>query len=100
MLVGWLAGDASAGLPTGLAVTAIAVALYAATTLRVHPIARWAGVRTLRSLGLLFPLVTRALPPFPPHPVFGWPPGLTIELERAVGVRAVYTALKREADPG
>jgi hypothetical protein len=62
VLVGWLAGDASAGLTTGLAVTGVAAALYAGTILRVHPIARWAGVRTLRSLGLLFPLVTRALP--------------------------------------
>ncbi len=38
------------------------LALYAATTLRLQRIAAWAARRTLRSLGLLFPLVTRALP--------------------------------------
>ena len=38
------------------------LAFYALTTLRAGSIARWAGKRTLGSLGLLFPLVTRALP--------------------------------------
>lgn len=62
VLLGWLADDASAGLTTGLAVAGVVVAVYAATTLRMGPIARWAVVRTFKSLGLLFPLVTRALP--------------------------------------
>jgi hypothetical protein len=35
---------------------------YAATALRLTVIGRWAVRRTLRSLGLMFPLVTRALP--------------------------------------
>ncbi len=62
VLLGWLADDASAGLTTGLVVAGVVVAVYAATTLRMGPIARWAVVRTFKSLGLLFPLVTRALP--------------------------------------
>jgi hypothetical protein len=38
------------------------LAAYAGTALRLRPIARWAAGRTLSSLGLMFPLVTRALP--------------------------------------
>jgi hypothetical protein len=40
----------------------IGALLYGLTALRVWPIVRWAVARTLKSLGLLFPLVTRALP--------------------------------------
>jgi hypothetical protein len=38
------------------------LAFYAATALRGRVIARWAVGRTMRSLGMMFPLVTRALP--------------------------------------
>jgi hypothetical protein len=61
-VVGLLAGRLDLGLTVG-AQTAIAVLLlYALTTLRAWAIATWAFRRTLRSLGQLFPLVTRALP--------------------------------------
>lgn len=62
ILVGWLTSDVTNGLVVGLWSAAISLGLYAATTLRVLPVARWAGARTFRSLGLLFPLITRALP--------------------------------------
>lgn len=63
VLVGWLNGnDISLGMGTALAAAGLVLALYAATTLRLTTIARWAVARTFGSLGLLFPLVTRALP--------------------------------------
>jgi hypothetical protein len=62
----WLADrssvDAGAGVVLGSQVVLVVLATYALTTLRAGSIARWAGKRTLGSLGLLFPLVTRALP--------------------------------------
>ncbi|MGH3332963.1 MAG: hypothetical protein ACRDPJ_16825, partial [Nocardioidaceae bacterium] len=61
VLVGWLV-DASLGVGTAMVVAGVVVALYAATTLRMTAMARWAVARTFKSLGLLFPLVTRALP--------------------------------------
>jgi hypothetical protein len=61
LLVGWLV-DPSLGVGTAMAVAGAAVAFYGATTLRMTAMARWAVARTFRSLGLLFPLVTRALP--------------------------------------
>jgi hypothetical protein len=60
--VGIVTGSVSAGLSVGLLVAGAVLAGYAGTTLRVRPIARWAGAHTFRSLGLLFPLATRALP--------------------------------------
>ena len=54
--------DAGAGLVLGIQVVLLVLAIYALTTLRAGAIARWAFRRTLGSLGLLFPLVTRALP--------------------------------------
>ncbi len=54
--------DGSAGLVVGLWVGALVLVFYAATTLRLRVIARWAVGRTLSSLGMMFPLVTRALP--------------------------------------
>jgi hypothetical protein len=57
----WVRG-VSAGLVVGLVVAGAVLAWYAGTTLRARVIAGWAGRRTLGSLGLMFPLVTRALP--------------------------------------
>jgi hypothetical protein len=54
--------DVSGGIAAGLWCAGAVPALYAATTLRALGIGRWAVGRTLGSLGLLFPLVTRALP--------------------------------------
>ncbi len=61
VLVGWLL-DPSLGVATGMVTAAAVAGVYAATTLRMTAMARWAVTRTLASLGLLFPLVTRALP--------------------------------------
>ncbi|MFZ5849059.1 MAG: hypothetical protein ACOYX5_16950 [Actinomycetota bacterium] len=61
VLVAWLV-DGSLGVGTAMVTAGSVVALYAATTLRMTAMARWAVARTFRSLGLLFPLVTRALP--------------------------------------
>src|SRR4051812_5256859 len=52
----------SLGLLAGLLVAGVVLAVYAATTLRLRVIARWAVGRTFRSIGMMFPLVTRALP--------------------------------------
>ncbi len=57
----WLQ-DVSGGLVFGLWGAGAVLAVYAGTTLRLRIIARWAVGRTLGSLGLMFPLVTRALP--------------------------------------
>jgi len=54
--------DSSIGVGTAMVTAGALVALYAATTLRMTAMARWAVARTFTSLGLLFPLVTRALP--------------------------------------
>jgi MFS family permease len=62
IVVGLLTGDASVGVLTGLVVTGMLVLVYAWTQLRMRTIARWALRRTLGSLGLMFPLLTRALP--------------------------------------
>ena len=62
ILVGWLGGDATNGTAAASAAAGLMAAVYAATALRAWPIATWAVARTFRSLGLLFPLVTRALP--------------------------------------
>jgi hypothetical protein len=60
--LGRFAGDVSLGLGTALNLAGVGAVLYGLTALRVWPIARWAVSRTLRSLGLVFPLATRALP--------------------------------------
>jgi hypothetical protein len=59
---GLWAGDGSVGVSAGAGVAVLRVGLYALTALRGAQVARWAARRTLSSLGLLFPLVTRALP--------------------------------------
>ncbi|WP_210648604.1 hypothetical protein [Nocardioides sp. SYSU D00065] len=50
------------GLVPGINVGLLSIGLYALFALRAWVIARWAAHRTFSSLGLLFPLVTRALP--------------------------------------
>ncbi|KRB76047.1 hypothetical protein ASE01_13505 [Nocardioides sp. Root190] len=60
-LVGaWL--GAAAGLGAGLTIGGAVLATYAVATLRAWIIVGWAVRRTFRSLGLVLPLVTRALP--------------------------------------
>lgn len=61
-VVGWLAGDVSLGVSSAMMSFGLGVGVYAATTLRAWAIARWAVLRTLKTLRSLFPLVTRALP--------------------------------------
>lgn len=56
----WLGG--AAGLGAGMTVLGVVLAAYAVTTLRAWIIVGWAVRRTLRSLSLVLPLVTRALP--------------------------------------
>lgn len=54
--------DRSFPWTTGATLGLIVLGLYAARALKVWLIARWALARTFHSLGLLFPLATRALP--------------------------------------
>ncbi len=55
-------GDVTNGLLWGLVTAGAVLTLYGFARLKVAPMARWALGHTFRSLGLLFPLVTRALP--------------------------------------
>ena len=52
----------AAGLGAALTTVGVVLAVYAVVTLRAWLIVGWALRRTFRSLGLLLPLVTRALP--------------------------------------
>ena len=54
--------EASFGISTAASVALGLTALYALVSLRAHVIAGWALRRAFRSLGLLMPLLTRALP--------------------------------------
>lgn len=54
--------SAAAGIGAALSAAAVVLASYAVATLRAWLIVGWAIRRTLQSLGLLVPLVTRALP--------------------------------------
>ena len=56
------AGAVSTGISTAITVLVLVAAVYAGRALRVHLIGVWAMRQTLSSLGLLFPLATRALP--------------------------------------
>ena len=60
--VGLWAGDASAGVLAAMVTFGAVLVGYALVELRIWPILKWALRRTLGSLRLLFPLVTRALP--------------------------------------
>ena len=59
---GWWAEDVSLGVAVGLTALGLLVAAYAAIRLHGLSVARWGARRTLGSLGLLFPLASRALP--------------------------------------
>ncbi len=61
LAVGWWNG-VSAGISVAVTVLLLVAAVYAGRALRVHLIAVWAMRQTLTSLGLLFPLATRAMP--------------------------------------
>src|SRR5918994_1773679 len=54
--------SAAAGVGAALSATGLVLATYAVATLRAWLIVGWALRRTFSSLGLLLPLVTRALP--------------------------------------
>jgi hypothetical protein len=54
--------SAAAGVGAALSASGLVLAAYAVATLRAWLIVGWALRRTFRSLGLLLPLVTRALP--------------------------------------
>jgi hypothetical protein len=60
--IGAWAGDVSTGVLTAMVTFGAVLIGYALVELRIWPILRWALRRTLGSLRLLFPLVTRALP--------------------------------------
>jgi hypothetical protein len=60
--VGILSESGSSGFAVGAWVVAGAAAAYALFALRMHDIAGWALKQAFGSLGLLFPLATRALP--------------------------------------
>jgi hypothetical protein len=57
-----LGGEPALATTLGIAVFVLLVALYAGRFLRMGTMVRWAARRTLGSLGLMFPLLTRALP--------------------------------------
>lgn len=54
--------DASSGALAGMALFVVVLAAFAGSFLRMGTMVRWALRRTFGSLGLLFPLLTRALP--------------------------------------
>jgi len=59
---GLWSGHVSVGIASGVTALLVLLGVYAAQALKVWMIAKWALGRTFRSLGLLFPLATRALP--------------------------------------
>lgn len=62
IVLAYFVGDVAVAPATLMTLVGVAVAAFALTTLRARPIASWAVARTLGSLRLLVPLVTRALP--------------------------------------
>ncbi|MGH3356623.1 MAG: hypothetical protein ACRDOJ_12055 [Nocardioidaceae bacterium] len=60
--IGWWDGDVSSGVLAAIVGFGAVLVGYALAELRVWPILTWTMRRTLGSLRLLFPLVTRALP--------------------------------------
>ncbi|MPZ60025.1 MAG: hypothetical protein GEU93_01770 [Propionibacteriales bacterium] len=61
-VVGFWRGDATLGMFTGLVTGGVVLVAYSFSVLSGWSIVRWAVRRTLASLGLVFPLITRALP--------------------------------------
>ena len=62
LAVGLASDSSSSGFAAGAWIVAGVAAAYALFALRMHDIAGWALKRAFASLGLLFPLATRALP--------------------------------------
>jgi hypothetical protein len=62
LAAGLAADEVAAGVLAATATAVVLVAGYAAAVLRGGVIARWAARRTLAEVGVMFPLVTRALP--------------------------------------
>ena len=60
--VGWWRGSASLGLAWGETTFGVLVGLWALRSLYGAAVVGWAARRTLRSLGLLFPLATAIIP--------------------------------------
>ncbi len=60
--IGLAIDDGSTGSVTGAIVFTVALAAFAGSFLRMGTMVRWAVRRTFGSLGLLLPLLTRALP--------------------------------------
>jgi hypothetical protein len=111
-LAGWLLSP-STGAAVGATATVAALIVWAAVSLRLDEVARWAGVRTVRQLGLLLPLATRALPLLLIFTVFffintemwqvaaSMPPGvlwLSVLLFTAVAVVFLLARLPEEVD--
>ncbi|GAB2682945.1 hypothetical protein [Thalassiella azotivora] len=59
--VGWWSGPSS-GVAVWATVLGLLAVVHSAARLRLSVVARWAAARSLRQVGLLVPLVTRALP--------------------------------------
>jgi len=62
IVVGVGSQDVSTGVLVGAVTLGVILLLYALASLHLQPIVAWGARRTFGSLGLLFPLVTRALP--------------------------------------
>jgi len=62
VVLAWVVGDLTLGAAALTVVGVLAAAFYAVTALRGRPILTWAVNRTMSSLHLLLPMVTRALP--------------------------------------
>ncbi|MFN8191528.1 MAG: hypothetical protein U0R78_14020 [Nocardioidaceae bacterium] len=62
LLVGRAAGDGWLGIATGTSCALLGLVGYAFVTLGGSSVVRWAGRKTLGSLGLMVPLAARALP--------------------------------------
>ncbi|SDR68983.1 hypothetical protein SAMN04488570_0026 [Nocardioides scoriae] len=112
-LLAWATGSPSLAPASLLTATGVAAVAYAGTALGAWPIARWAVLRTLGSLPMLFPLVTRALPLLLLFITFlfvnaevwqlsatldGGVLWLTVLLFAAIGVVFLHTRLAEELD--
>ena len=62
VVLAYVTDELSLAPATMVTLTALAALAYAGPRLGAWPIAKWASRRTMRSLRLLFPMITRALP--------------------------------------